>query len=327
MYNSQNDIGYCISTVLKDYSVEMDADICLILCSPLWLGLNISEKQNYFPIKRNEISYLNPLYLENFSVNTNFLFIPSRANSKDSFDYLKYRHGNRKKTLVKVAESILSNTNNSAVNDLYEVAHQPVLAIIDKISNDDNETDSIKISLVFSEENQITIPKRHFMDHWYSETGNINTDLFRIIPSKNTFSEELIKIKIKSALDKQNLNLRSNNKSLLTGNTVLEFLKNGIEKKIEGYELPVQHQYLWRNKEGIIKLKQDYTKALDKLNFMDEWDYIRAIKESLLKGIEVWKLFFKIINDDSLSGEMLLQCYEALIEVESESIDNFNTMV
>ncbi|MCJ7934772.1 MAG: hypothetical protein MUW56_14375 [Chryseobacterium sp.] len=326
MYNSQNDIGYCISTVLKDYSVEMDADICLILCSPLWLGLNISAKQNYFPIKKNEISYLNPLFLENFSVNANCLFIPSRANSKDSFDYLKYRHGNRKKTLVKVAESIVSNTDNNMVNDHYEVVHRPVLAIIDKISDDDNVTDGIKVSLVFSEENQMTIPRRQFMDHWYSETGNMNTDLFRIIPSKNTFSEELIKIKIKSALDKQNLNLRSNNKSLLTGNAVLEFLKNGIEKKVEGYELPVQHQYLWRNKEGIIKLKQDYAKALEKLDFMDEWNDIRSIIESLLKGIEVWKLFFEIINDDSLSEETLLQYYEALIEVENECNDNF-TMV
>lgn len=305
----------------------MDAEICLILCSPLWLGLHISSEHHYFPIRRNEISYVNPLFLENFSVNSNCLFIPSRANSKESFDYLKYRNGNRKKTLVKVAENIAYTADNGDVNRAYEEAHRPVLAIIDQISDVNDATVSTAVSLIFSKENQITIPKRHFMDHWSCESSHIYTDLFRIIPSKNTFSEELTTIKIKSALEKQHLNLRSNNKSLLTGNAVLEFLKEGLEKKLENYASPKQHRDLWRNKHGIIQLREDYAKALDKLHFMDEWGDIQAIKESVLKSKEAWRLFFEIFNDDALAAQTLVRCYEALIDVESECIDNFNKML
>jgi len=325
MDSASNDIGYCLSTVLKDYSVVMDADICLILCCPLWLGLNVSVKQAYFPIQRNEISYINPLFVESFSVNANCLFIPSRANSIDNFEYLKYRYNNRKKTLVKVAESILSETDNNEKASI----HRSILAVIDSISGDTATTvDNTMIVLNFSAENQITILAKDFMKHWYSETRNhINTDLFRVIPSKNTLSEELISIKIKSALEKQNLHLKANYGSLLTGNAVLEFLKNGIEEKIEGYELPIQHQQIWKNKQGIIKIKRDYAKALDKLNFMEKWNQILDVKESILKTIEVWNLFFETINDPSFSEKTLLQHYNALIEVENECINNFNKAV
>lgn len=319
MHNFTPDIGYCISKVLRDYSVVIEPDVCLLLASPLWLGMNISDGNAYVPVGRGVIAYLNPLFLENFSVNANCLFLPVRGNCQEHFTYLIKRLKNQRRTLVKLSGDVLEN--NGRLPDGPAV---PILGVIEHILEHPGSNGAV-VDLVFSERSTLTLSEADFVKYWYSDAvSKINTEWFTIIPSQGKLTWTLIEQKLRAAFARQYHHLRPNRGSVVSGSAVLEFLQSSLSRGTGRYGDPASHFYLWHTGKGIIHLRKGYAYALNKADGMGP--AVAALQQGLLDSVRAWEDFYKGLDRDMTARELSDQ-YEALIEKENELIGNFKTFV
>ncbi|HVW63364.1 MAG TPA: hypothetical protein VHC48_25105 [Puia sp.] len=319
MHKIAPDIGYCISKVLRDYSVVIEPDVCLLLSSPLWLGMNISKGNAYVPVGKDVIAYLNPLFLENFSVNANCLFLPVRGNSQEHFTYLIKRLKNQRKTLVKLSGGVLERDDRSANRPA-----APVLGVIDHILEHPGSNGAV-VDLVFSERSTLTLSEAEFVRYWHSDAASkINTEWFTLIPSQGRLTGPLIEQKLRAAFARQYHHLRCNRGSVVSGSAVLEFLQTSLGQGTGRYGDPATHFSLWRTGKGIIHLRKGYASALNKAEGMGPG--IAALQKGMLGSVRAWEEFYGTLNRD-MPVRQLADQYEALITKENELTENFKAFV
>ena len=317
MRKDQSDIGYCISQALKDYAVFMDPEICLLLSSPLWLGLNVTEGNAYCPMEANVISYLNPRFLENFSVNSNSLFIPVRGNSADHFTYLETRLNHRKKILVKLSGHIFGN-------GLLDSAQVPVLALVDGIAASGDAANTT-VSLAFAENNSISLSRNDFVNYWHSDSSTtVNTEWFALIPTQTRPTRELLEQKLKASFTRQYHSLKPNDGVMLSGTAVIEFLGDSLYEGHGRYSTTQEHASLWDKKQGIVELRRKYARALEKADAISTTGYA-LLQQSLFTSAQVWEDFLGDLGKYTTSG--WLKQYAALFATEDELIKNFKKIL
>ncbi len=319
MHKIAPDIGYCISKVLRDYSVVIEPDVCLLLSSPLWLGMNISNGNAYVPVGKDIIAYLNPLFLESFSVNANCLFLPVRGNSQEHFTYLIKRLKNQRKTLVKLSGDVLERNDR-----LPDGAAVPVLGVIEHILEHPGSNGAV-VDLVFSERSTLTLSEADFVKYWHSDTASkINTEWFTIIPSQGKLTWALIEQKLRAAFVRQYHHLRPNKGGVVTGSAVLEFLRSNLCQGTGRYGDPASHFYLWQTGKGIIHLRKGYAYALNKAEGMGP--AVDVLQQGLLDSVRAWEDLYKVLDKD-MTIRQLSDQYEVLIEKENKLIENFKAFV
>jgi len=319
MHKIAPDIGYCISKVLRDYSVVIEPDVCLLLASPLWLGMNISKGNAYAPVGKDVIAYLHPLFLENFSVNANCLFLPVRGNSQEHFTYLIKRLKNQRKTLVKLSENVLERDDRPA-ND----PAVPVLGVIDHILEHPGSNGAV-VGLVFSERSTLTLSEADFVKYWHSDAvSKINTEWFTIIPSQGKLTWTFTAQKLRAAFARQYHHLRCNKGGVVSGSAVLEFLQSSLCQGKGRYGDLALHFYLWRTGKGIIDLRKGYAYALNKADGMGP--VVAALQQGLFSSVSAWEDFYKELAGD-MTVRQLSDQYEVLIARENELIENFKAFV
>jgi len=325
MYKTEPDIGYCISKVLRDYSVMIEPDVCLLLSSPLWLGMNISEGNAYAPAGKDVITYLNPLFLENFSVNANCLFLPVRGNSKEHFTYLIKRLKNQRKTLVKLSGDVLNRDGGrEGEGALPDGPSAPVLGVIEHILEHPGSKGAV-VDLAFSERSTLSLSEADFVEYWHSDTtAKINTEWFTLIPSQGKLTGALMEQKLRASFARQYHHLRSNRGGVVSGSAVLEFLQSSLYQGAGRYGNPASHFYLWRKGKGIIDLRRRYACALDKAEAMGP--AVGVLQQGLLGSVKAWEEFYGVLEKD-LTVRQLSEQYEALIARENELIGNFKAML
>ena len=318
MANTETDIGYCISKVLKDYSVTMEPDACLILSSPLWLGMNIGKGNAYSPVDRDVIAYLNPFFLENFSVSSNSLFLPVRGNSKDHLAYLAQRLKNRRKTLVKLSGNVFGADGSECHSPA-----APVLGVIESITGEPGSGGTL-IEVSFSRENGLMMPEEEFIRYWYSGTvSRINTEWFTLIPSQSNVSGELMQLKLQSAIIRQRQNLTPSYGTVITGRAVLEYLQDELKGKTGRYRDPASHFYLWQRARGIVDLKRRYACALDYLECTGV--AAASLGQGLSDSVQAWEEFYTVLERDMSSHE-LTGLYDMLMARENEMTRHFKAI-
>jgi len=321
MYKIEPDTGYCISKVLRDYSVQIEPDVCLLLASPLWLGMNISEGNGYVPVGRDVIAYLNPLFLENFSVNANCLFLPVRGNSRDHFTFLIKRLKNQRKTLVKLSGDVLGREGNMGDP---EGPAAPVLGVIEHILEHPGSNGAV-VDLAFSERSTLSLSEADFVEYWHSDTtARINTEWFTLIPSQGKLTWALMEQKLRASFARQYHHLRSNRGGIISGSAVLEYLQSSLCQGSGRYGDPLSHFYLWRKGKGIIDLRKRYAYALNKADAMGP--AVAATQQGLLGSARAWEDFYGVL-DRNMTARQLSEQYEALIAKENELIGNFKAML
>lgn len=304
MARSETDIGYCISKVLKDYSVMMEPYACLILSSPLWLGMNAGKVNSYSPVDRDVVAYMNPLFLENFSVSSNSLFLPVRGNSKDHLAYLVQRLNNRRKTLVKLSGNVFGSGSGGG--------HSSVLGVVESITGEPGSGGTL-IEVVFSAANALMMPEAEFVRYW------CNTEWFTLIPSQNRVDGQLMEMKLRAAITRQCYGLRPGYGTVVTGSAVLEYLKDELKEKEGRYRAPEAHVKLWQKARGIVDLRRRYAFAMDYL------DFAGGTVASLNKDLEAWEEFYAVLGED-VTAQRLAGLYDMLAARENEMTGHFKAM-
>ena len=311
MERSETDIGYCISKVLKDYSVTMEPDACLILSSPLWLGMNISEVNSYSPVDRDVVAYLNPLFLENFSVSSNSLFLPVRGNSKDHLAYLAQRLKNRRKTLVKLSGNVFGYGGSGSHSPA-----APVLGVIEGITGEPDPGGTL-IEIAFSGQNALMMPEEEFTRHWY------NTEWFTLIPSQTKVDGQLMEMKLRAAITRQCYSLRPGYGPVVTGSAVLEYLKDELKGQEGKYRAPEMHFNLWGKARGIVDLRRRYACAMDYLEC--GWGAAASLGQGLSDSVEAWEEFYAMLDED-VTVQRLDGLYDMLMARENEMTGHFKAI-
>lgn len=321
MFNYRSDIGYCLSQVIRDYGVNLEPDICLLLSNPLWLGLSVTEGNAYSPVTSYLISYLNPQVLENFTVNANCLFLPVRGDNADHLSYLETRTARGKKTLIKVSEHIFEMNE-----DLLSVPHNILLAVVDQVYLNP-ETGLPTLSLSFSADGSLVLPVEEFVRYWqFDNAMHLNSEWFTLIPSQTRMSEELLQVKLRAALMRQFCNLGTSEGKLLKGTAVLEFLKNELKKDRSDNGFQNQYLRLWANATGIVSIRERYASALNKVSFLAP-RLTQDLADSLYTSAEKWRNFFFDIKTSPYSVQRMIRHYDKLIASENDLTSVFKTAI
>lgn len=320
MYKDQMDIGYCLSQAVGDYGVSMDAEICLLLSNPLWLGLNLADEHTYSPMAQQQLTYFYPFFLESFSVNTNCLFLPVRGSSAAHFEYLVMRLQRNKKVLVKVSSLIFEQEKGGEAP-----VQSPVLAIVDRISLNAGATER-NVNLVFSASYSLQLSEQEFMEYWCgSPASKINTEWFAIIPSQSKPTAALMRLKLQSAFTRQYYNLKSN-PSMLSGVAVLEYLQCCLRGETGRYPLPEHQTRLWSTLQGIIPLREKYAASLAHADFVGETEGSR-LRRCLMDSAQAWAAFFEDIQICPVAGDKIGKHYQTMIALENELINDFEKIL
>lgn len=327
----QENIGYCLSTVLKDYSLKIEPSICYILSNALWIGFNSSSSKQYIPIRYGYVSFINPFLIENFNVNCDCLLMSFRSNEINHIEYIKKRIENKKKTLVKVSDNILLNDNCE------ERINQPVFAIIDNIDLTEepanNSGQNTIIKLIFDDKTTIELNISEFQKHWTSSKDSTFCAEWDVIYPPQIKSEEIIIRKLKSALRKQYLNLIPNNNVLKAGYSVLEYLKHCLNSTTESDFIKFEnHIKIWKNSlpiyhNGGDMYREYYGYCLGKLKEFWKFDFSNLISSFNEAGFG-WQEFSTSIQNNSISQkQQLLSHYNNIISLEINVLTDFKRVI
>lgn len=312
------DIGYCLSYAIQDYRVNMSAEICFLLSNPLWLGINMTEDGGYSPIEKETLVFLNPQYLESFSVNANCLFLPVRSSDPEHFTFLEQRCAKGKRTLVKLSSGIFPG--GSAMGS---TGKHPVLAVVEKITVSQESNTKI-ISLVLSANHRLDLSEQKFLQYWHTDfCPRSSTEWFAMIPSQSRMSEELLISKIKVAVTRQGHLLSANDGRVTTGYAVLEFLLRAFQQPTSKYASITQQLHLWQNKHELISYREKYAQALHSVSFINP-SGVMLLAGNVQRSADVWQDFLQCISNGTPSTVQLQKHYRRLIENETNLIQTFN---
>ena len=298
----------------------MDPHLSLLLANPLWMGLNISDSEQYLPIEKGYVSFIHPMVLEQFSVNANCLFIPVRCDSTEQYDLVLQRLKNKKNVLVKLSDTVLVDDNTD-----FDVL-KPVYSILDEATLEAQDG----ITLRFSPDETRQLSKNEFLKHWkQAESQRINAEWFVMIPSKAKMTEESMINKLGSAFVKQARNLSPGYGDLLTGHAVVEYLKASLDNPESDYFEPESHYRLWKrsmeNANCLCSGRKQYLKALLEIRPLWKQSLIPLV-DMLCLTIADWGRFYKNLTPET-SRRRLHSWYKLLIESEKSLLNAFNNLV